>query len=858
MYHDAPYDSLSGLHAFAMPAILWKTQDREEGESMTAHATMGITGMTCAACAKRIERVVGKLDGVASSGVNFATEKLAVEYDTEKVTPEDIRAAVVRAGFGVVEADVVSATVPIGGMTCAACASRLEKVLGKLDGVESAGVNFATEKAFVTYDKNRLKMVDLRAAVAKAGFEALDIEKTTAVDADRIRKEEEIRSLWSRFVIAVIFGAPLLYIAMGSMVSWAPFPAFLSPEAHPLRFALVQLALTLPILWVGRRFYTVGFRLLWQRSPNMDSLIAVGTAAAVLYSLYATWQIARGDAHAVHSLYFESAGVIITLILLGKSLEAVSKGKTSEAIKKLMGLAPKTALVVKDGREVETPIDEVEVGDVIVVKPGEKIPVDGEIVSGATAIDEAMLTGESMPVDKKPGDKVYGASINKNGLISFRAEKVGADTALAQIVKLVEDAQNAKAPIAQLADVVAGYFVPAVIGIACVAGIAWWVGRGDFAFALSIFISVLIIACPCALGLATPTAIMVGTGRGAEHGILIKGGGALENTRKVNAVILDKTGTITRGKPELTDVVVADGMQRARLLALAAMAEKGSEHPLGEAIVAGAAAEGVDIRVPEHFEALPGRGIAATGGGSTILLGNAKLMDERNISVDALAAEADRLAGLGKTPMFAAVDGRAAGLLAVADVVKDSSADAVRALRALHIEVTMLTGDNRRTAEAIAQQVGVDRVLAEVLPGDKAAEVKRLQGEGKTVAMVGDGINDAPALAQADVGIAIGSGADVAMESADIVLMHSDLMDVPAAVELSRATIRNIKENLFWAFLYNTLGIPVAAGVLYLFGGPLLNPMLGAAAMSLSSVSVLGNALRLRRFRPKARAKARG
>ena len=834
--------------------------DRQEsvskGNAMDANASVGISGMTCAACAKRVEKVVGKLDGVNSASVNFATERLAVAYDADAVSPDAIREAVERAGFGVVDEERAEVVVPIAGMTCAACAKRLEKVLGRLDGVSRASVNYATEKAIVVYDKKRLKLSAVREAVKQAGFEPLEIEKSGAVDADRERKQREIRSLWTRFIVAVVFCAPLFYIAMASMFSWAPFPAFLSPEAHPLRFALVQLVLVVPIVFVGRRFYTVGFRLLWQRAPNMDSLIAVGTAAAVIYSLYSTWLISRGELHAVHGLYYESAGVIITLILLGKSLEAVSKGKTSEAIKKLMGLAPKTALVVRDGKEIETPVDEVDVGDVVVVKPGERVPVDGVVVEGRTAIDEAMLTGESMPVEKEPGARVYGASLNKNGLIRFRAEKVGADTALAQIVKLVEDAQNAKAPIAKMADVVAGYFVPAVILIALASAVAWLVGTHDFAFALSIFISVLIIACPCALGLATPTAIMVGTGRGAENGILIKGGEALETARKVNAVILDKTGTITRGKPELTDVLVAPGAERSRLLYLAASAEKGSEHPLGEAILAGAVAEGVEPSAVESFSAVPGRGIDARVDGAAVLLGNGQFMRENGVELGSMPVEADRLAGEGKTPMYVASDGVLVGVVAVADVVKESSADAVRALRGMGIEVYMITGDNRRTAEAIATQVGVERVLAEVLPGDKASEVKRLQQEGKTVAMVGDGINDAPALAQADVGIAIGSGADVAMESADIVLMHSDLMDVPAAMELSRATIRNIKQNLFWAFAYNTAGIPIAAGVLHLFGGPLLNPMLAAAAMSLSSVSVLTNALRLRSFTPRARAAA--
>ncbi|MCD8140425.1 MAG: heavy metal translocating P-type ATPase [Planctomycetaceae bacterium] len=820
---------------------------------MTVTATVDITGMTCAACGKRVEKVVGKLPGVDAATVNIATEKLSVAYDDAVVGPADIENAVSRAGFGVVRQDKKTAIIPIAGMSCAACASRLEKVLGRLDGAVSASVNYATEKAVLVYNPAILRMATVREAVAKAGFQALDIEKEGAVDADCVRREAEVRAMWQRFTVAVVFAAPLLYIAMASMIPGAPFPAFLDPALHPLRFALVQLLLTLPIAWVGRRFYSVGFRLLWQRAPNMDSLIAVGTSAAIVYSLYSTWRIWQGDVHAVHGLYYESAGVIIALILLGKSLEAVSKGKTSQAIKKLMGLAPKTALVVRDGVESELPIDEVEPGDVVVVKPGDKIPVDGVILEGRTTIDEAMLTGESMPVDKKAGDRVYGASLNKNGRILFRADKVGADTALAQIVKLVEGAQNAKAPIARLADVVAGYFVPAVILVAVVAALAWWIGTHDFAFALSIFISVLIIACPCALGLATPTAIMVGTGRGAEYGILIKGGDALESAQKINAVILDKTGTITRGKPELTDVLPVPGGDRDALLRLAASAERGSEHPLGEAVVEGAAQEGIDLLPLDHFEALPGRGIEATASGHRILLGNDRLLRDNGIMPDALAEAFNRLASEGKTAMYVAANGALAGVLAVADVVKPSSAEAVRALRDLGIEVAMLTGDNRRTAEAIARQVGVDRVLAEVLPGDKANEVKRLQAEGKRVAMVGDGINDAPALAQADVGIAIGSGADVAMESADVVLMHSDLMDVPAAVELARATIRNIKENLFWAFAYNTLGIPVAAGVLHLFGGPLLNPMLAAAAMSLSSVSVLTNALRLRRFRPKAK-----
>jgi P-type Cu+ transporter len=594
----------------------------------------------------------------------------------------------------------------------------------------------------------------------------------------------------------------------------------------------------------------VGFKALIQRSPNMDSLIAIGTSAAILYSLYSTYQIAVGNFGAVQGLYFETAGVIITLILLGKSLEAVSKGKTSEAIKKLMGLAPKTAIVIHDGKEIGTPIDEVEIGDVILVKPGEKISVDGVVLEGHTAIDESMLTGESMPVDKKDGDKVFAASINKNGSIRFKATKVGGDTALALIIKLVEDAQGSKAPIAQMADIVSGYFVPIVCLIAVLAFAAWLISGQTLVFSLTIFISVLVIACPCALGLATPTAIMVGTGKGAEYGILIKGGEALETTHKIGTIVFDKTGTITEGKPEVTDIITAPGITREKLLQIAASAEKGSEHPLGEAIVRGAEKEKLEFIKTDNFEAIPGFGIKVEIEGIHTLIGNRKLMDERNISLKSLADQSDSLATEGKTPMYIAMDNKISGIIAVADVVKKSSAKAIKKLQSMGIEVAMITGDNPKTAEAIAKQVGIDRVLAEVLPQDKSNEVKKLQAEGKKVAMVGDGINDAPALAQADIGIAIGSGTDVAMESADIVLMKSDLMDVPTAIHLSKSTIRNIKQNLFWAFGYNVAGIPIAAGILHLFGGPLLNPILAAAAMSLSSVSVLTNALRLKRFKP--------
>ena len=742
---------------------------------------------------------------------------------------------------------------PIGGMSCAVCAKRVEKAISELEGVADVNVNFAAEKAFVTYNPQKVRPSAMKEAVLKAGYQPLENKGAGAEDEDRKRREKEINTMKKKFIAAAIFAFPLLYIAMVPMIKFVSLPGAKMLDGlmmnYPLFYALLEFFLTVPVICVGYRFYTVGFKSLFQKSPNMDSLIAVGTTAAVAFSLYNTFQIAKGNFQAVHSLYFESAGVIITLILLGKMLEAVSKGKTGEAIKKLMGLAPKTAFVIQNGAETEIPVEEVEIGDIIIVKPGSKIPVDGVVIEGHTAIDESMLTGESMPVDKKAGDKVYAASLNTTGTVKFRAEKVGSDTALAQIIKLVEQAQGSKAPIAKLADIVAGYFVPAVIAIAVVSGIAWFIGTGDFKFALTIFISVLVIACPCALGLATPTAIMVGTGKGAENGILIKSGEALETAHKINAIILDKTGTITEGKPSVTDLICASNFTQEKLLQLVASAEKKSEHPLGQAIVRGAQEKSLALLEAENFNSITGQGIEAQIAGLSVFVGNRKMMEEKNISVKELEKDADKLAEEGKTPVFVAMDGQPAGIVAVADVVKKSSRAAIESLHKMGIEVAMITGDNKKTAEAIARQVGIDRVLAEVLPQDKAFEVKKLQQEGRKVAMVGDGINDAPALAQSDIGIAIGSGTDVAMESADIVLMHSDLTDVPTAILLSKKTIRNIKQNLFWAFGYNTIGIPVAAGILYLFGGPLLNPMLAAAAMSLSSVSVLTNALRLKRFK---------
>lgn len=809
-----------------------------------------VGGMTCSACAKAIERAVGKVAGVSEAAVNYATEKLQVSFDEAVTDQEAVKAAVIKAGYTVLdEHKGKEIAVPIDGMTCSSCAMAIERGVGRLTGVENVSVNFATEKMTVKYIPSMVRISEIKQAVVKAGYQPREIDTSQQTDMDKARKEKEIKTLWMKFKVSLVFSLPLLYLAMGGMFNW-PIPKGLDPMNYPLVYALVQLFLVAPVVVAGYRFYTVGFAAIFRRSPNMDSLIAMGTSAALIYSMYSIYRISIGDFMYVEDLYFETAGVIITLILLGKALEAVSKGRTSEAIKKLMGLSPKTAIVLHGEVEMEIPIEEVEVGDIIVVKPGGKIPVDGEVVEGYTAVDESMLTGESMPVDKKPGDKVIGASINKNGSLRFKATRVGSDTALAQIIKLVEDAQGSKAPIAHMADVVSGIFVPIVFAIATVSALAWYLSGQTPVFALSIFIAVLVIACPCALGLATPTAIMVGTGKGAENGVLIKGGEALETAHKIRTIVFDKTGTITEGRPEVTDIIVTPGIDKNRLLQLAASAEKGSEHPLADAIVRGAQREGLEFIKGEAFTAIPGHGIQVTLDGKALLLGNRKLMDEKSISLDGLIESANRLASEGKTPMYIAIDSKPAGIIAVADIVKPSSVRAIAKLHEMGIEVAMITGDNRKTAEAIAKLVGIDRILAEVLPQDKADEVKKLQAEGKKVAMVGDGINDAPALAQADIGIAIGSGTDVAMESADIVLMRSDLMDVPTALQLSKSTIRNIKQNLFWAFAYNVAGIPIAAGVLFLFGGPKLNPIFAAAAMSLSSVSVLSNALRLKRFKP--------
>lgn len=738
----------------------------------------------------------------------------------------------------------------IEGMSCASCAMTIENAVSKIPGVDKASVNLATE--IMTVEANdSVTPEDIAKVVDGVGYGARPRGKSVEEELEEKneKKEAHLREMKRNLTISAIFAVPLLFIAMADMVG-IPMPAFLSPMQSPVSYALIQLALVLPIIWLGRHFFVDGFKALSKGHPNMDSLVALGTSAAFLYSLYGTYHVLEGHAHFAMNLYYESAGVILTLITLGKYFEDVSKGKTSMAIQTLVGLAPKMATVLRDGEEVEVPVEEVQVGDLIRVKPGEKVPVDGVVTEGNSTVDESMLTGESIPVSKSVGDEVIGASLNKTGSFILKATKIGKDTALSQIIHLVEQAQGSKAPIAKLADKVSGVFVPIVIGLALVSGLAWYFfGQESWVFALTITISVLVIACPCALGLATPTAIMVGTGKGAENGILLKSGEALEEANHVNMVVFDKTGTITNGTPVVTDVVTADNTDADALIRLAASLEVASEHPLGEAIVAKAKEQGAAFEEVTNFEAIPGFGIKGHVGETLVFLGNEKWMRENGLANEAMNEKANRFAEQGKTPLYIGYNDAVQGLIVVADTVKESSARAIQTLHEMGIQVAMMTGDHERTAQAIAAEVGIDRVFSEVLPQDKANYVSKLQEEGYIVAMVGDGINDAPALAQAQVGIAIGTGTDVAIESADAVLMKSDLMDVPAMLKLSRATIRNIKENLFWAFAYNVIGIPFAMGVLHLFGGPLLNPMIAGAAMSFSSVSVVLNALRLKRWK---------
>lgn len=737
------------------------------------------------------------------------------------------------------------------GMSCAACSKSAERSLKKTEGVSSAVVNIATEKASVEYDPKVCNIDNLRAAVEKAGF-TMELE-------DHINREDDTTS-FKRFLVAIVFASLLFTISMGPMVGIS-LPAIISPHHNPLNYALIQAILAIVVMVAGKKFYIKGFKALYQLGPNMDSLVAVSTSASFIYSIISTFKIAYEPGFAGNilasghhlPLYYESCAIIIALIMLGKYLEGRSKSKTSEAIKSLLELQAKIAIIEVDGQEKEVEIDKVRVGDIVIVKPGQKIPVDGSVIFGSTSIDESMLTGESIPVEKTVGDPVTGASVNKNGYIKFKVEKVGKDTTLSQIIRLVEEAQNRKAPIANLADLISGYFVPTVIGIALVSGLAWlFIGGTSFQFAFTIFISVLVIACPCALGLATPTAIMVGTGKGAENGILIKGGDSLESAHKISTVAFDKTGTITEGRPRVTGVKnLSKSLDEDQLMSFAASIESNSEHPLADAIVDYSKEKGVEIYPVEDFVSITGKGVEALINKKRVSLGNLKLIDSYGDINDksSLKSMVDEYAERGNTPMLLAIDGHVKAIIAVADTIKEDSAKAVEKLHQMGIKVAMITGDNEKTALAIAKQVGIDIVRADVLPSEKSQVIKDLQDQGEFVAMVGDGINDAPALALADVGIAIGSGTDVAIESADIVLMKNSLMDVPNSIKLSKETIRNIKENLGWAFGYNIIGIPFAAGLIYLFGGPLLNPMIAAAAMSLSSVSVVSNALRLRKFR---------
>ena len=804
-----------------------------------------ITGMSCASCAAHIQEGLSGLKGVNSASVNFAAEKATVFYDQSAVSVEDFIRIIKEQGYDV---SITKILLPVKGMTCASCVANVQEALSSLPGVKSASVNFATEKATVEYFPSQVGIRDFRKAIKDAGYELVETEKgEDIVEKEQREREAAYLSLKRKVIIGAALTVPIFVL-----MEWNNLGLSNLIRLSQQSIFLLQLLIATPVqFWIGRHFYTGAIAAARHKTTNMNTLIAVGTSAAYLYSVVATFfpsvfEIKGYEAH----VYFDTSATIIVLILLGRLFEARAKGQTSEAIKKLIGLQAKTARVIRDGKETDVPVEEVEIGDRIIVRPGEKVPVDGVIIDGYSSVDEAMVTGESMPVEKNAGDAVIGATINKTGSFRFEATKVGRDTMLSHIIEMVQSAQGSKPPIARMADIIASYFVPAVIGIASLTFLVWYFfgPAPAFTYAVLNFIAVLIIACPCSLGLATPTSIMVGTGKGAENGVLIRSGEALERAHKIDTIVFDKTGTLTKGKPEVTDIVAA-GLSEMDVLLYAASAEKGSEHPLGEAIIKKALDKKLEVRSPERFSAVPGHGIKATVNGKQVMLGNEKLMQEEGVSVDLLKQKAVELSEQGKTPMFVSVDNRLAGIIAVADTLKEDSVSAVKALHNLGIEVVMMTGDNKRTGQAIARLAGIERVLAEVLPEEKASEVKKLQAAGKVVAMVGDGINDAPALAQADIGIALGTGTDVAIETSDITLISGNIRGVVTAIALSKATMRNIKQNLFWAFAYNVILIPVAAGVLFPFFGILLNPMLAAAAMGFSSVTVVTNALRLRRFK---------
>jgi len=827
------------------------SKDNEEtggtgGEGEITKLDLPISGMSCASCVAKIEKGLAEIEGVNEAKVNFATERASITYSPARTGPESFINKINDLGYSTVSEKI---TLPITGMTCASCVKRVQNALSEVKGVISAQVNFATEKATVEYIPG-LPVKELVKAVEAAGYSVPEIEEgEDPVEREKAAREAHFRDLKIKFITGLSLILPIMLLVHWENIGLAK----LFPMNRQTNF-LLQLLFQSPIqFWVGWQFYKGFWKALKHKTSDMNTLIAVGTSAAYIYSVLVTFFPAIFSAEGlVAEVYFDTAGVIVVLILLGRLLESRAKGQTSEAIKKLIGLQAKTARVERGGQELEIPVEEVAINDIVIVRPGEKIPVDGVIVEGGSAVDESMVTGESIPVEKKTDDEVIGVTINKTGLFKFRATKVGKDTMLAQIINMVQEAQGSKPPIARMADTIASYFVPTVMITACITFLVWFFAGPEPAltYALLNFVAVMIIACPCALGLATPTSIMVGTGKGAEYGVLIRSGEALETAHKLNAMVLDKTGTITQGEPSVTDIVVTNGFNEADILTYGASAEKGSEHPLGEAIVLEAEKRNLQLFSPDNFNAIPGHGIDAEINKRKVLLGNSKLMQERKVDLAGLAEKAAVLAQEGKTPMFVGIDNIAAGIISVADTLKDNSKAAIASLQKLGLEVIMLTGDNSRTAEAIAKQVGVDRVLAEVLPSDKAAEVKKLQAEGKKVGMVGDGINDAPALMQADVGIAIGTGTDIAIEAADITLISGDLTGVVTAIGLSKATIRNIKQNLFWAFAYNSILIPVAAGVLFPVFGILLNPMFAAGAMGLSSVTVVTNALRLKRFKP--------
>ncbi|GAB6601289.1 copper-translocating P-type ATPase [Bacillus cereus] len=799
-------------------------------------ANLQISGMTCAACANRIEKGLKKVEGVHDANVNFALEKTKIMYDPQKTNPQQFKEKVESLGYGIVSD---KAEFTVSGMTCAACANRVEKRLNKLEGVNEATVNFALESATVDFNPDEINVNEMKSAITKLGYK-LEV-KSDEQDGSTDHRLQEIERQKKKFIISFILSFPLLW----AMVSHFSFTSFIYlPDM--LMNPWVQLALATPVQFIiGGQFYVGAYKALRNKSANMDVLVALGTSAAYFYSVYLSIQSIGSSEH-MTDLYFETSAVLITLIILGKLFEAKAKGRSSEAIKKLMGLQAKTATVVRDGTEMKILIEEVVAGDIVYVKPGEKIPVDGEIVEGKSAIDESMLTGESIPVDKTIGDVVIGSTMNKNGFLKVKATKVGRDTALAQIIKVVEEAQGSKAPIQRVADQISGIFVPVVVVIAIITFAVWmiFVTPGDFGGALEKMIAVLVIACPCALGLATPTSIMAGSGRSAEYGILFKGGEHLEATHRLDTIILDKTGTVTNGKPVLTDVIVADGFNEEEILRLVGAAEKNSEHPLAEAIVEGIKEKKIDIPSSETFEAIPGFGIESVVEGKQLLIGTRRLMKKFNIDIEEVSKSMEELEREGKTAMLIAINKEYAGIVAVADTVKDTSKAAITRLKKMGLDVVMITGDNTQTAQAIAGQVGIEHVIAEVLPEGKAEEVKKLQAQGKKVAMVGDGINDAPALATADIGMAIGTGTDVAMEAADITLIRGDLNSIADAIFMSKMTIRNIKQNLFWALAYNGLGIPIAA-----LG--FLAPWVAGAAMAFSSVSVVLNALRLQRVKLK-------